>query len=143
MEKGWFKIKLGKLEIPFVRFATIREGEKPAPWYYGLAYTEFYKYTSVWYPIPINYIVRLSMKLKYRWDLHRSKPSWVDKQFTQYMKAFNKDLDEKHAKLNRELMHIDRLLRNVNEVMVYVVAEKEKIRLAKEIMNSMEVKSNG
>lgn len=40
------------------------------PWYYGFAYEEFYAYRTVFYPIPINFLVA-----KYRW-LKMKFDSW-------------------------------------------------------------------
>lgn len=55
-------------------------GERIPPFWYGLAYHEFEYHRSVWFPIPVNYIVRVCVRIKYEWDKFRSKPTWIDKQ---------------------------------------------------------------
>lgn len=55
-------------------------GEVIPPFYYGLAYENWTRPVSVFYPIPINYFVRWGMAVHHCWNRFRSRPSWLDKQ---------------------------------------------------------------
>ena len=55
----------------------IFEGYK-VPWYYGLAYRDFLEAAAYFYVVPINFIVRFAMWMKYRYDKMRFGMSWID-----------------------------------------------------------------
>ena len=71
------------------------QGEILPPWYYGLAYREYDTYVSVFYPIPINFIVRFGMWAAHQWNWWRSKPTWVDRQVELFIK---KELEKLHSR---------------------------------------------
>lgn len=56
----------------------LMEGAILPPWYYGYGYRLLNKNVTVYLPIPINYIVRLCVRVQHHWDRFRSRPSWVD-----------------------------------------------------------------
>jgi len=68
------------MEISQYTMLSRKEGERLPPWWYGLAYHSDEKLTSFFYPIPINLIVRLGMRIAHYWNRWRGKPTWVDRQ---------------------------------------------------------------
>ena len=54
------------------------EGEIMPSFYYGRAYHKWDTYQSVWYSIPLNYIVRVLIWLYWKWNKFRGKGSWID-----------------------------------------------------------------
>lgn len=52
---------------------TIREGDILPPWYYGIAYRDWVSDRAIFYPIPLNLIVRWTMILLYWWNRQRSR----------------------------------------------------------------------
>jgi hypothetical protein len=57
---------------------TRNEGEVSPPWYYALAYLDWQRLQEVWYPVPMNYIVRWFWKAKTVWDLARGRMGRTD-----------------------------------------------------------------
>ena len=60
-----------------------REGEYLPPWYYGYAYKEWDRQVTVFYPIPINFVIRFLKHSKFLWDNFRGKPSYIDKKISE------------------------------------------------------------
>ena len=58
------------------------EGEILPPWYMGLGYTDWSLPCQYWYVLPLNYIVRAGVWIRWKWDKFRSRRSWVDRQVT-------------------------------------------------------------
>ena len=56
------------------------QGQALPHFYYGYAYCDFSSGTYYYYPIPVNYIVRFYILLKYRWDVFRGTPSRLDRE---------------------------------------------------------------
>lgn len=56
------------------------EGEILPPWYYGLAYYQWEADIAIFYPIPLNYFVKIGITINHIWNKFRSRPSWFDKQ---------------------------------------------------------------
>ena len=56
-----------------ISFRSICEGELMPPFYYGLAYTELFSCHYVFYPFPLNHIIRFFMFTKMKWNRFRSK----------------------------------------------------------------------
>lgn len=75
------------------------EGETIPPWYYGLAYKDWYMQCEIWYPIPINYLVIIGKRLKYYWDVFRKRKTWMDKQVQAKAKFF---IDYYYSKTKEE-----------------------------------------
>jgi len=48
------------------------------PWYYGYAYINWYYSIMVFYIMPINYVIRAYMFIKYKWNRFRGTPSYID-----------------------------------------------------------------
>lgn len=53
------------------------------PFYYGRTHKDWEKSTTIFHIIPINYIIRFGMLIKYKWDVFRSRPSYVDKKIAE------------------------------------------------------------
>ena len=54
------------------------EGFVDPPWYYGMAYWDVSYMMSVWYPIPLNFVVRWARAARYTWDRFRgTAPRWI------------------------------------------------------------------
>lgn len=62
-----------------VNAAFVRDGEMLPPWYYGYAYLEYCSVYHVFYPIPINYFVRLWRYGVNSWNLFRSRAPHYDR----------------------------------------------------------------
>jgi hypothetical protein len=67
---------------------AVKNGDVMPPWYYGLAYQVWDAECVIFYPIPLNLIVRTGMYLKYRWDRWRSKPTYIDIQIQKGIQYF-------------------------------------------------------
>jgi hypothetical protein len=76
------------------------EGEIIPPFYYGYAYADFSIDSDYYYPIPLNFIIRGCIRLKYYWDRFRSKPSYVDREI---MKGIHRHLLEFDSTVERKL----------------------------------------
>ena len=72
------------------------EGELMPSFYYGLAYHKWDSFRSVWYPIPLNYIVRGLIWIQWKWNKFRGKKSWIDNEIL-------KALDENDKKWSADL----------------------------------------
>lgn len=95
-----------------ITYKQIREGDLLPSWYYGLAYKDFARATWIFYPIPINYIVRLGKIIKHFWNRWRSKPTWLDRQVTAGINEHIKKFD-------------DRVDRHIQEATFLPVKEKK------------------
>ena len=98
------------------------EGEILPPWYYGLAYREDWAYVSVFYPIPLNFIIRFGMWIAHQWNWWRSKPTWVDRQVELYikvelMKLRNREevVDAAEIQVQQLTMQAEMLLRRMHQ----------------------------
>lgn len=58
----------------------IYEGQTSPPWFYGLAYADFEKEVQIFFPIPVNYLLRWIKTIQASWDRFRSRKGWLDKQ---------------------------------------------------------------
>ena len=65
------------------------EGERVAPWYYGVTYRDWYTQTTVFHPIPINYIIRALHEIKFAWDRFRRKPTRIDIEVEKKLRYIN------------------------------------------------------
>lgn len=75
----WEKIRNFKWRKHIWRRRERELGEMPPPWYYGLSYINWCAIDQeVWYPIPVNYIVRFFWDMKSRWDSLRGKIGRMD-----------------------------------------------------------------
>ena len=83
------------------------EGEMLPPFYYGYSHRDYRRDVIYFYPVPLNFIIRLFIPLKFHWDVFRSHPSRLDIQIhegiraklmpfmTFFMeKAYSKDLEK-------------------------------------------------
>lgn len=61
------------------------EAECRPPWYYGATYYEYHSGTQIFYPIPINLLIRFLKTVQYLWNRWRSKPTFVDRQIEKYV----------------------------------------------------------
>lgn len=87
------------LKIPFRRIRT--EGEYPPPLIYGSAYHDYCRKVQIFYPIPLNYLVRSLRRVKYWWDSWRSQPTWIDQQIEKLKREM---WEEFYNMTNREKM---------------------------------------
>lgn len=69
----------------------VSQGEMLPPWYYGLAYHEFYSAESVFYPIPFNFFARWLRHLSYLWNRLRGTPGVLDRLFHKAIKRAYRD----------------------------------------------------
>ena len=69
----------------------LNEGDILPKWYYGFAYRECCQDIDIFYPIPINYLVRLKMTIQHFWNKIRTKKSWFDKRL---ISVYNKGFEE-------------------------------------------------
>lgn len=69
---------------------TKKESEHLPPWYYGYAYRDWaYDYT-VFYPIPLNFLIRLVKLTSIHWNKFRAKATWFDIEMQkQYTKSWD------------------------------------------------------
>ena len=65
----------------------IMEGVKIPAWYYGLAYADYETASRIFYPMPLNYIIRIAMRIQYIWGRFRSKPTWFDREIEKGIRA--------------------------------------------------------
>jgi hypothetical protein len=54
-------------------------GNRLPPWWYGLAYLEWERDATVFYPLPLNYVVRWWRLARWRWDWWRSRAPRLDR----------------------------------------------------------------
>jgi len=74
------------------------EGELMPSFYYGLAYRKWDSYQGVWYPIPINYIVRSFYWLNWKWNGFRAshgRSSWIDDKILDALRKNDLEWSEK------------------------------------------------
>jgi len=76
----------------------LAQGAKLPPFYYGRSHMNWMNDTISFYPIPINYIIRFCIAVRYYWDNLRCKPSMIDQKVLQgvlrHMRDFNKLTDK-------------------------------------------------
>lgn len=56
-----------------------RQGGFMPSWYYGVAYQGCAD-VAIFYPIPLNYFVKIGITINHVWNRFRQRPSWFDKQ---------------------------------------------------------------
>ena len=67
-------------------------GEILPPFCYGFAYRNVYTVTEVFYLIPINYLVQFGRVIHYKWDMFRSKPTWMDEEIEKVLSVQRNDM---------------------------------------------------
>ena len=90
----------------FLTSKEIMMGEKLPPLYYGYSHRDFCRDVAYFYPIPINFIIRFGICLKFYWDKFRSKPSRLDIQIQEgiytYLNKFEMIVDRECNRLIAE-----------------------------------------
>ena len=107
-----------KWRVSQLLIVTRSEGEMSPPFWYGHAYLRWDAYVSIFYPIPLNYLVRWGMALTYLWNRHRGKWSWVDEQV-----GLRFEKESEHYKTVRQAMQdkerqLDQFLRRAEMAML-------------------------
>lgn len=113
----WLRQHSVKWQVNELLIVTRSEGEMLPPFWYGHAYLRWDAYVSVFYPIPLNYLVRWGMALIYIWNRHRGKWSWVDEQVDLRFKK-----ESEHYRIVRQVMQdkerqLDQFLRRAEMAM--------------------------
>ena len=55
------------------------EGEELPPWFYGLAYIDFLRHRSIYYPMPLHLVARFVRWCHYQWEDLRDRPGPLDR----------------------------------------------------------------
>ncbi|KKL93572.1 hypothetical protein LCGC14_1873400 [marine sediment metagenome] len=83
-----------------MRITTLQrmEGEILPPFCFGYCYRDFDAMIDHFYLIPFNFIIRMVIDIKYRWDYFRGNPSRVDiqiyKGIHEHLKQFELNIDK-------------------------------------------------
>ncbi len=73
------------MRISFEKRAQEMELLPPRLW--GVAWHDYARAETVFYPIPLNYLWRFWRRVLFWWDRRRAEPSWVDQQIAATLKA--------------------------------------------------------
>ena len=89
----------------------IIDGQLLPPWYCGYAYRSWHYNGTIFYIMPINFIIRACVFIKYKWNRFRNQPSYVDL-------MINKVVNEREERRVKELNGMARRLGLVEDELI-------------------------
>lgn len=87
----------------------IRTGDYLPKWYYGYSYQLIDQPIYVFYPIPLNFIIRWMVYFKNWWNGFRCKPNYLDRLLENRIKELNNKIKELRLE-NHKLKMTEKIL---------------------------------